>query len=82
LRCDRVEAPCLFDGPINGERFLAYVTKFLIPTLKPDDIVVADNLGSHKGKAVRKAIRSAAPASSSSSNIRPTSIRSSRSSPN
>jgi len=59
LRYDRVEAPCLFDGPINGERFLAYVTKFLIPTLKPDDIVVADNLGSHKGKAVRKAIRSA-----------------------
>jgi putative transposase len=59
LRCDRVEAPCLFDGPINGERFLAYVTKFLIPALKPDDIVVADNLGSHKGKAVRKAIRSA-----------------------
>ena len=59
LRCDRVEAPCLFDGPINGERFLAYVTKFLVPALKPDDIVVADNLGSHKGKAVRKAIRSA-----------------------
>ena len=60
LPCDRVEAPCLFDGPINGERFLAYVTKFLIPTLKPDDIVVADNFfGSHKGKAVRKAIRSA-----------------------
>ena len=58
LRCDRVEAPCLFDGPINGERFLAYVTKFLVPALKPDDIVVADNLGSHKGKAVRKAIRS------------------------
>jgi transposase len=59
LRCDRVEAPCLFDGPINGERFLAYVTNFLVPALKPDDIVVADNLGSHKGKAVRKAIRSA-----------------------
>ena len=59
LRCDRVEAPCLFDGPINGERFLAYVTKFLTPTLKPDDIVVADNLGSHKGKAVQKAIQSA-----------------------
>jgi putative transposase len=59
LRCDRVAAPCLFDGPINGERFLAYVTKFLIPALKPDDIVVTDNLGSHRGKAVRKAIRSA-----------------------
>jgi putative transposase len=39
-------------GPINGERFLAYVTKFLTPTLKPGDIVVAENLGSHKGKAV------------------------------
>ena len=58
-RCDRVEAPCLFDGPINGERFLAYDTKCLSPTLKPDDIVVADNLGSRKGKAVQKAIRSA-----------------------
>ena len=47
------------DGPINGERFLAYVKEFLIPTLKPNDIVVADNLGSHKGQAVRKAIRAA-----------------------
>ena len=59
LRCDRVEAPCLFDGPINGERFRAYVEQFLVPALKPDDIVVADNLGSHKGKAVRRAIKSA-----------------------
>lgn len=59
LRRDRLEAPCLFDGPINGERFLAYVTEFLVPTLKPQDIVVADNLGSHKGKAVRQAIRAA-----------------------
>jgi len=59
LRSDRVEAPCLFDGPINGERFRAYVEQFLVPALRPDDIVVADNLGSHKGKAVRKAIRSA-----------------------
>ena len=59
LRCDRVEAPCLFDGPINGERFRAYVEQFLVPALKPDDIVVADNLGSHKGKAVRQAIKSA-----------------------
>ena len=81
LRCDRVEAPCIFDGPINGERFLAYVTKFLIPALKPDDIVVADNLGSHKGKAVLTRSAPPAPASFSSPNIRPTSIRSSRSSP-
>lgn len=59
LRCDRVTAPCLLDGPINGEAFRAYVEHFLIPTLKPGDIVVMDNLGSHKGKAVRDAIRSA-----------------------
>jgi transposase len=59
LRVDRIEAPCLIDGPINGERFLAYVEQFLVPTLKPGDVVVLDNLGSHKGKAVRKAIRGA-----------------------
>jgi putative transposase len=57
LRNDRIEAPCLFDGPINGERFHAYVEQFLVPTLKPGDVVILDNLGSHKGKAVRKAIR-------------------------
>ena len=57
LRNDRIDAPCLFDGPINGERFHAYVEQFLVPTLKPGDIVILDNLGSHKGKAVRKAIR-------------------------
>ena len=57
LRHDRITAPCLFDGPINGESFLAYVTQILVPTLKPGDIVVMDNLGSHKSKAVRNAIR-------------------------
>ena len=59
LRHDRIDAPWLLDGPINGERFRIYVEKVLIPTLKPGDIVIADNLGSHKGKAVRKAIRAA-----------------------
>jgi transposase len=59
LRNDRIDAPCVFDGPINGERFLAYVEQFLVPTLKPNDMVVLDNLGSHKGKAVRNAIRAA-----------------------
>jgi len=59
LRHDRIDAPCLFDGPINGELFLAYVERVLGPTLKPGDIVILDNLGSHKGKAVRKAIRAA-----------------------
>jgi transposase len=59
LRHDRIDAPCLFDGPINGERFLAYVRQMLVPTLKRGDVVVLDNLGSHKGKAVRQAIRTA-----------------------
>jgi len=40
LRHDRIEAPCLLDGPINARRFLAYVERFLAPTLKPGDIVV------------------------------------------
>ena len=47
---DRIDAPCLFDGPINGERFHAYVEQFLVPTLKPGDVVILDNLGSHKGE--------------------------------
>jgi transposase len=59
LRRDRIDAPCLFDGPINGESFLAYVESFLVPTLKPGDIVVMDNLGSHRSRLVRRAIRSA-----------------------
>jgi transposase len=59
LRADRIDAPCVIDGPINGDSFLAYVEQVLVPTLKPGDIVVIDNLGSHKGKAVRRAIRAA-----------------------
>jgi len=59
LRHDAITAPCVFDGPINGESFLRYVEQFLLPTLKPGDIVIMDNLGSHKGEAVRAAIASA-----------------------
>ncbi len=59
LRHDRIEAPWLLDGPINGERFQIYVEQVLVPTLKPGEIVIMDNLGSHKGKAVRQAIRAA-----------------------
>jgi transposase len=59
LRYDRVDAPWLIDGPINGEWFLLYVEKVLIPTLKPGDVVIIDNLGSHKGSAVRRAVRQA-----------------------
>jgi putative transposase len=59
LRCDRFTAPCVFDGPINGECFRAYVSQQLIPTLKPGDIVILDNLGSHKSKTIRDAIKAA-----------------------
>jgi transposase len=59
LRCDRIEAPCVIDGPINGTSFRAYVEQFLVPTLGAGDIVIMDNLGSHKGQAVRQLIRTA-----------------------
>jgi len=59
LRCDELTAPCVFDGPVNGEAFRAYVNQQLAPTLKPGDIVIMDNLASHKSKAVRDAIRAA-----------------------
>ncbi len=59
LRCDAITAPLVLDQPINGEWFLAYVEQALVPTLKPGDVVVMDNLGSHKGRAVRQAIRKA-----------------------
>ncbi len=48
LRHDRIDAPCVLDGPINGTSFTAYVEQFLVPTLSPGDVVIMDNLGSHK----------------------------------
>ena len=59
LRHDAVVAPCVFDGPINGDTFTAWVEQCLVPVLKPRDIVVVDNLGSHKGERARRAIRQA-----------------------
>ena len=59
LRHDRITAPWLLEGPIDGETFRTYVERVLAPTLRPGDIVVMDNLGSHKGKAVRALIRAA-----------------------
>jgi transposase len=59
LRHDRIAAPCVFDGPINGESFRAYVEQCLLKAIKPGDVVIMDNLGSHKGEAVRRIIRSA-----------------------
>jgi DDE superfamily endonuclease len=59
LRRDRIDAPWVLNGPLNGEAFKTYVRNELLKTLKPGDIVVLDNLGSHKGKTVRKMIRDA-----------------------
>jgi transposase len=59
LRHDRVTAPWIIDGPINAESFRIYVEQVLVPELKPGDIVIMDNLGSHKPKAIRDAIRRA-----------------------
>jgi transposase len=56
LRCDGLTAPLAIDGAINGERFLAYVEDVLVPTLKPGDIVIMDNLRVHKMAGVREAI--------------------------
>jgi hypothetical protein len=57
LRVDRVDAPWVIDGPINGELFTLYVEKILAPTLAKGDVVILDNLGSHKGRAARRAVR-------------------------
>ena len=57
LRYDRISAPWVIDGPINGELFTLYVEKELAPTLAKGEIVILDNLGSHKGKLARNAIR-------------------------
>jgi transposase len=59
LRYDRITAPRFIEGPINGETFLLYIEKVLAPPLRHGDIVIMDNLGSHKAHAVRRAIRAA-----------------------
>lgn len=57
LRHDRIDAPWLFDGPINADIFRTYVETVLVPTLRSGDIVIPDNPGSRKAPAVRAAIR-------------------------
>jgi transposase len=56
LRSNALTAPCVIDGPMNGNAFLAYVEQILAPTLEPGDIVVLDNLSAHKIRGVREAI--------------------------
>jgi hypothetical protein len=59
LRHERIVAPFVLDGAINGDSLTAWVGQRLVPTLAPGDIVVADNFGSHKGQPARQLIRDA-----------------------
>ena len=59
LRLDGMTAPWVLDGPMNGDAFLVYVQMVLVPTLRPGDLVVFDNLPAHKSEAVRAAIEAA-----------------------
>ena len=59
LRSSVLTAPCVIDGPMNGNTFLAYVEQILVPSLNPGDIVVLDNLGAHKVPGVCEAIEAA-----------------------
>ena len=57
LRHDRITAPWFIEGAINGESFLLYIEKVLVPTLRHGDIVIMDNLGSHKSVTIRQMIQ-------------------------
>jgi len=59
LRVGEIAAPCVFDGPMDGESFRAYVEQCVVPILRPDDIVFIDNLPSHKVSGIREAIEGA-----------------------
>ena len=59
LRVDGLTAPAVFDGPIDNPAFLAYVEQVLVPTLRPGDVVVLDNLAMHKQPEVQAAIERA-----------------------
>ena len=59
LRSTALTAPCVIDGPMNGNAFLAYVEQVLAPTLKPGDVVVLDNLSAHKVSRIREAVKAA-----------------------
>ena len=59
LRLTGLTAPFVLDGPMNRSAFLAYVSRVLVPELKPGDVVILDNLPAHKGSRVRAAIEAA-----------------------
>lgn len=82
LRHDRITAPIVFDQPINGETFKAYVEQALVPTLTPGDVVVLDNLAATRARPSARRSARPAPTSCSCRPTAPTSTRSSRCSPN
>jgi transposase len=59
LRLDGLSAPMVLDGPMNGAAFRAYVEQVLVPTLRPGDIVIMDNLPAHRVSGIREAIEAA-----------------------
>lgn len=59
LRVGTIGAPCALDGPMDGDCFRAYIEQFVVPTLRQGDIVIMDNLASHKVAGVRQAIEAA-----------------------
>ena len=59
LRVEGITAPCVFDGPMDGPCFRAYIEQFVVPILRQGDIVVMDNLPSHKVVGIREAIEAA-----------------------
>jgi transposase len=59
LRFGEIAAPCVLDGPMDGESFRAYIEQFVVPILRPGDIVVMDNLPSHKVAGIRETIEAA-----------------------
>ena len=82
LRLEGITAPAVFDGPIDNVSFLAYVEQVLVPTLRPGDVVVLDNLAAHKQPEVRLAIEQPGRSCDFSRPTVPTSIRSNWPSPN
>jgi len=76
LRLTGMTAPFVYDGAMNGAVFLAYVEQVLVPTLKPGDIVIMDNLPAHKAAGVRQAIERLARHSACCRHTAPTSIQS------
>jgi hypothetical protein len=82
LRCDPINAPRVLDWPINGQSFTAYIEQYLVPALVPGNVVIMDNLLSHKKPAVRTQSEAPGRGCFSCRPTAPTSTQSSRSLPN